>query len=153
LVVRPKPGAPPPEVAIDFDYLEHACDLARIHVVQDSDEMCLVSLCTAKDNRRRNTGRPLDVPAAAAVIANHVTPLHEHYCTLNLRLHEADCRSPRWAEAETEADRLITGVLAARRRYLDDPDWAQRLNAQCKRRRFFTKLGRLPGRLFGGNSD
>jgi hypothetical protein len=153
LVVRPKPAAPPPEIAIDYDYLEHACELSRIHVVQDSDEMCLVSLCTAGDNRRRNTSRPLDIPAAAAVIANRVTPLHEHYCMLNLRLHETDCRSPRWAEAEAEAAQLIARVLAARRRYLDDPAWAQHQEAQNKRRRFLTKLRRLPARLFGGATD
>jgi len=93
--------------------------------VQDSDEMAVVSLCLADDNRRRDTGRPLDIDAAAAVIAHHVTPLHEKYCKLNLRLHSEECESPRWSEAEAEADQLIAAILASRRHLPRRPGFGQ----------------------------
>jgi hypothetical protein len=143
LVIKPKPDAPPPKTTIDFDYVEHACEPEHIHVIRDSDEMAVVSLCPAADNQKRGTGQPLDIETAAAAIANHVTPLHERYAALNLRLHETSCLSPRWEQAEAEAEKCIAAVLAARRRYLDDPAWAKQVDARRQRVRFLTKLRRV----------
>ena len=114
LMVTPADRTMVPEGTIDATYVGEACgDWSRIHVVEDSDELCGISWSSRSENRHMMVyeEKPYSKAAWVAYLARrHITPFNLSLLRHRIRFH-VDGTWRDWTDEEAASDRVVEEVL------------------------------------------
>ncbi|MEM1445114.1 MAG: hypothetical protein AAGF84_03605 [Planctomycetota bacterium] len=128
LCVWPKrPGlAIPFGQTLDHEYLQQAVAYRDIHLVRDTDEMCVIDI--ARDGHLGDTfsDRPYDVRDVAEFASLWTNGYHRGFFERVIRVHadEIGPDSPVWLETEAEAKAAVMKVLRRVSRSVEMPFYA-----------------------------
>ncbi|MEM1097868.1 MAG: hypothetical protein AAGH92_03655 [Planctomycetota bacterium] len=135
LCVWPKrPGFPVPAgQTLDHEYLQQAVAYRDIHLVRDTDEMCVIDI--ARDGHLGDTASdsPYDVRDVAEFASLWTNGYHRGFFERGIRVHAGpiDATSPAWREAESRAKAEVEKVLRRVGRATEMPFYANaRIAAQ-----------------------
>jgi hypothetical protein len=88
---------------------------ADIHIVQDSDDMCALSLASLTQDtawyKAKNTLDPVDI---GRWWLSYESPMNDMLANTNIRFHSKTIAPSQWQQIEHQADCIVHSLLAAR---------------------------------------
>ncbi|MEM8782846.1 MAG: hypothetical protein AAGE65_08300 [Planctomycetota bacterium] len=120
-----RPGQPvPPGQTLDHEYLQQAVPYAAIHLVTDTDEMCVIDI--ARDGHLDDSfsDRPYGVRDVAEFAGLWTNGYHRGFFERPIRVHTG-ALGPHWHEVEAEAKHAVTQVLRQIARGVEMPFYAK----------------------------
>lgn len=119
----------PPGQTLDHEYLQEAVPLNRVHLVTDTDEMCVIDIAQAGHLGDTFGTRPFSAEDVADFAALWTNGFHRAFFERGIRVHAKPITDD-WRPVESQARATVAEVLARLSRSVEMPVYAQSRAAQ-----------------------